>query len=78
MRARALAELDVRPGPIPFPSLGGVEGVSVIDGYEHAYADGASLCLIPESELVIVRHRFHRRDPRVCPTCVAAASLDPR
>ncbi|GAB4010894.1 hypothetical protein GCM10028772_31800 [Nocardioides ultimimeridianus] len=77
-RARALADLEGRSDPIPYPSLRGMDGVSVIDGYEHAYANGASLCLIPEGELVTVRHLFDRRGPRACPTCTAEVVLDRR
>jgi hypothetical protein len=43
----------------------------VVDGREHAMAGDATLCGIPATEVVLVRHLFQPETRFACPECAA-------
>lgn len=72
-RARAVVDLGVEAGLMPFPMVLTPEGKRTIDGPEHAAAGARSLCGLPEAELAVMRHLFRPGARNTCVVCSAAA-----
>jgi hypothetical protein len=45
----------------------------LLDGPEHGYRDGTTLCGIPGQQIFVMRHMFDPHAPSACPVCAAAA-----
>jgi hypothetical protein len=45
----------------------------LLDGPEHGYRDGATLCGIPGQQIFVMRHMFDPHAPSACPVCAAAS-----
>jgi hypothetical protein len=49
----------------------------VLDGAEHGFGDGATLCGIPQADVFLMRHWFYPNQPSACSACAAALGRDP-
>jgi hypothetical protein len=70
LRGHEVAALD---GPT---SRAQIANPQAVEGLEHGLGDGATLCGIPQSELMVMRHLFAPAGPSACSACTAALSVD--